>query len=117
MPGYLLNVSAQVSCFHQLGLAKATKIQPRVSVMASPLVTVGPLPVSPGCPFTNGTSPQPCTTIAWPNVSTRVTSMGQAILLKTPPPAGPETTAMCLAGAIPQGVPTVSLLQTRVIAQ
>lgn len=117
MPGYILNVTAQVSCFHQLGLAKAAAIQPRVQVMASPVITVGPLQVSPGCPFTNGTSPQPCTTITWPNVSTRVTSLGQPLLLKTPPPAGPESTATCLAGAIPQGIPMVKLLQARVIAQ
>jgi hypothetical protein len=118
MPGYPLNVAAQVSCFHQLGLAKAAKIQPRVTIMGSPVVTIGPLPVLPGCPFTNGTSPQPCTTITWPNVSARVTTLGQGLLLKTAPPpaAGPESTATCLAGAIPQGVPTTKLVQTRVLA-
>jgi hypothetical protein len=47
-----------------------------------------------------------------------VTTLGQGLLLKTAPPpaAGPESTATCLAGAIPQGVPTTKLVQTRVLA-
>jgi hypothetical protein len=117
MPGYVLHVCAQVSCFHQLGLAKAASVQPQVKLMGSPVIIVGALPVTPGCPFMNGTNPQPCTTITWPNVSTRVKSFGQGFLLKTPPAGGTETTATSMAGAIPQGLPTVKLLQTKVIAQ
>jgi hypothetical protein len=120
MPGYPLNVAAVVTCVHQFGVAKPAKIQPRVTIMGSPVVTIGPLPVGPGCPFNNGTSPQPCTTITWPNVSARVTTMGQALLLKTAPPpaAGPELSAVSYAGAIPQvGPPMTKLVQARVFAQ
>ena len=117
MPGYIVQASAQVTCIHQLGIAALVKLQPRVTLLANPAVTAAPLNVAPGCPFTNGTSPQPCTTITWTNVSTRVTSMGQPLLLQAPPPAGPVSGGTCLAGAIPQGVPIVKFVQARVVAQ
>jgi hypothetical protein len=117
MPGYVVQATAIVSCFHQAGLAALVKVQPRVTLLGQPAVTAGPLTVAPGCPFTNGTSPQPCTTITWANVSTRVTSMGQPLLLQAPPPSGPVTGGVSLSGAIPQGVPTAKGVQARVIAQ
>jgi hypothetical protein len=117
MPGYILHATAQVCCFHQGGTALLTSVQPRVTVMGSPVVTVKPITVAPGCPFSNGTSPQPCTTITWTNVSGRVTTLGgQPLLLQAPPGPGPGA-GTCMAGAIPQGVPTVRAVQARVVAQ
>jgi hypothetical protein len=117
MPGYIVQATAIVSCFHQGGLAALTKVQPRVTLLGQPAVTAGTLVVAPGCPFTNGSSPQPCTTISWSNLSTRVRSLGQPLLLQAPPPSGPVTGGACLAGALPQGVPTAKGVQVRVIAQ
>jgi hypothetical protein len=117
MPGYIVQATAIVSCFHQSGLATLVKVQPRVTLLGQPAVTAGTLVVAPGCPFTNGSSPQPCTTITWSNISGRVRSMGQPLLLQAPVPSGPVSGGVCLAGTIPQGVPTAKAVQVRVIGQ
>lgn len=123
MPGFLMHVGAVMSCFHQAGQATITSTQPRVLVSGQPVATVAPPPAPlagvVGCPFQvpapSGTKPQPCVTIKWLMPSTRFLVNGlPAALMPTPPPApGP---GICQsAEQIPQGAPTVKLVQSRVI--
>ena len=117
MPGFVLHVGAQVSCLHQI----PATIPPAARVFVSGmLVTTAPvLPVPPGCPFQipvpPGTKPQPCTTIKWANLSSRVLVMGQPLLLQAPPGPGVGGGG-CLSAAIPNGPPTVKAMQARVFA-
>lgn len=119
MPGFVLDSASMVSCFHQAP-ATLTPV-PRVLVNMIPVATVPPtgprIPVT-GClfqvPVPGGTKPQPCVTVEWANVSTRVTVMGQALYLQAPP--GPGNGVCKSVEQIAQGVPTVKKLQTRVIA-
>ena len=121
MPGFLMHVKAVMSCFHQAGTATIPPTQPRVLVSGQPIATVAPPPVPlatvAGCPFQvpvpGGTKPQPCVTIKWTMPSTRFLVNGlPAALIPTPGPAP----AICQsAEQIPQGPPTVKLVQSRVI--
>ena len=117
MPGLVLHVGAQVSCVHQI--PATIPPAPRVFVNTMPVATAPVLPVAPGCPFQipvpGGTKPQPCTTIKWANVSTRVLVMGQPLLLQAPPGPGVGG-GMCLSAAIPNGPPVVKVVQPRVFA-
>jgi hypothetical protein len=120
MPGYVLDSTCGLSCFHQAP-APLTPA-PRVLVSGSPVATVPPtspkIVIPPGCPFQvpigTGTKPQPCVTITWANPSTRVTVMGQALLLQAGP--GPGNGMCQSAEQIPQGAPTFKKMQTRVLA-
>ena len=118
MPGLVLHAGAQVSCFHAAPAAVAPSV-PRVLVSGSPVTTVSTLPVA-GCPFQvpvgPGTKPQPCITVNWAAVSARVFAMGQPLLLQLPPGPGPGAGVCKSVEQIPQGVPQVRAMQTRVIA-
>jgi hypothetical protein len=84
-------------------------------VSTMPVATSPMLAVSPGCPFMAGNKPQPCTTIQWANLSTRVLVMGQPLLLQAPPGPG-QGGGGCLSGTIPNGPPIVKAMQARVAA-
>jgi hypothetical protein len=118
MPGLVLHSSAKVSCFHS-ATATVVPAGPSVQVSGSPVTTTSTLQVA-GCPFQvpigTGTKPQPCITVSWSSVSTKVRVNGQALLLQTPPGSGPGA-GICKTGEqIPQGAPQVQQMQTRVTA-
>ena len=107
MPGFLLHQGAVVVCMHA-GQAMPTAPNSRVTVMGMSTVTMAaPYSVA-GCTFpamTSGTSP-PCATAQWTTAATRVTSMGQPLLLL-------DSQATCM----PTGTPLqITTTQTRVTA-
>ena len=104
MPGNLVHSGAVVICAHA-GQATPPSVNSRVSVAGQPTVLL-PVPWTvAGCPFPP-TSGGPCATAAWTVGTTRVTSMGQPLVLST----GAATCA-------PTGVPlTVTSVQPRVSA-
>jgi hypothetical protein len=117
MPGFMLHVAASATCTHQAP-ATIAPAQGRVLVNAQPVATASSQITVAGCPFQvpigTGTKPQPCVTVRWTMVSTRVTVMGQPVMLLPTPGPGPGVCQS--AEQIPQGSPTVSSVQTKVIA-
>lgn len=104
MPGSLVHAGAVVMCAHA-GQATPPATNPRVKVGGQPTVLLtGPWTVA-GCPYPPS-SGGPCATALWSVGTTRVTSMGQPLVLST-------GTATCA----PTGVPlTVTAVQPRVSA-
>jgi hypothetical protein len=106
MPGFLLHVGAQVLCSHA-GQAQPTVPNPRVTVMGQPTVLITTPYVVAGCalpppPAANG----PCVTAQFVTSATRVTSLGQPLLLL-------DSQAIC----VPSGTPLLIVMtQTRVTA-
>jgi hypothetical protein len=106
MPGFLVHVGATVTCAHG-GQAQPTVPNPRVTVMGQPTVTIAPPYAVVGCtlpppPAANG----PCLTAQWLAGSTRVTSMGQPLVVLS-------SQAICA----PSGTPLlIAVTQTRVAA-
>ena len=82
MPGFLLHAGAQVQCMHA-GTATPTAVNTRVLVSGQPTVLVtAPYSVA-GCtmpPPTAGNGP--CVTAQWTTSATRITSLGQPLLLQ-----------------------------------
>lgn len=81
MPGFLLHQGATVLCSHA-GQAQPTFVNPRVTVGGLPIVTQPTVYAIAGCtlptpPAANG----PCVTAQWVTAATRVTSLGQPVLL------------------------------------
>ena len=85
MPGFLLNMSAQITCAHG-GQAKLVAPNPRVKIMGQPVpMSSAPLTIA-GCafpppPIANG----PCVTGQWlpPTLTIRVKSMGQPLVVQS----------------------------------
>ena len=103
MPGFLLHSGATVLCAH-LGPAQPTAPNPRVTVMGMPTVTMAAPHVVTGCtlPALAPGSP-PCATANWLSAATRLSSMGQPLLLF-------DSQAVC----VPTGTPlTILSTQTR----
>jgi hypothetical protein len=106
MPGFLVHVGATVLCSHG-GQAQPTVPNPRVTVTGMPTVTIAPPYVVAGCAFppppaANG----PCVTAQWLVGSTRVTSLGQPLVVLS-------SQAICA----PTGTPLViAATQARVTA-
>lgn len=108
MPGFLLHVGAGVQCFHAApALAQSTNI--RVFVGGLPAVTVDDLWRVTGCPF-YPVKPQPCLSIRWAPAA-RVLINGRPAVVQT---TGPGQGVCLPAEQVPQGLPIVSALQTRV---
>lgn len=81
MPGFAITAnSTTVTCLHG-GTAKPVAPSPRVKIMLDSAVTIASQYSVAACPFTNGSSPQPCLTATFTSASTRVTSLGQFLLL------------------------------------
>jgi len=104
LPGFLVNLSAIVTCTHQ-GIAKPTMTVPNVLVMGQPIaVRTSPYVVA-GCllpppPAANG----PCVTAAWLSSATRVFANGNPVLLQ-------DSQSLCA----PSGTPLlITATQTRV---
>ncbi len=106
MPGYLLTTASTVLCAHG-GEARPTVPAVRVTVAGAKACVVPPPYVVTACtlpppPAANG----PCVTATWLTGATRVTVMGQPLLLQ-------DSQAICT----PTGTPlTVVLTQLRVKA-
>ncbi|HNB51773.1 MAG TPA: hypothetical protein PK530_07510 [Anaerolineales bacterium] len=114
MPGFLLHVNAVMQCTHGAP-AMTTPTQPRVLVNGQPVATAANLITVAGCPFTiPGPKPQPCVTVKWLMLSTRVLVNGQPALLQ-PSPSGAGTGICQSVEQIPQGPPIIGMVQTRVI--
>ena len=112
MPGFLLHVGATVQCFHA---APATSVTSNIRVLVSgmPALTMADVSAVAGCPFTTPIpKPQPCVTIRWlPAAASRVLINGQPAVLRV---SGPGPGICQSAEQIPQGLPIVSAIQTRV---
>lgn len=106
MPGFLVQVGAQVKCSHG-GQAAPTMPNPRVLLGGAPSVLMSAPYVIAGCAFppppaANG----PCVTGQWTSGSTRVMSNGQPLVIQS-------STGLCA----PTGTPMLVLMpQSRVSA-
>lgn len=83
MPGFLVNTGAQVICAHA-GQATPVTPNPRVTVGGQPTVLMTSPYMVAGCsmpPPTAGNGP--CVTAQWISGTTRVTSMGQPLLVQS----------------------------------
>ena len=106
MPGFLLHVGATVLCAHA-GQAQPSAPNPRVTVLGQPVVPITSVYMIAGCAFPPPPSGNgPCVTGQFVTASTRVTSLGQPLLLI-------DSQAICAPTGTPL-FPTVT--QTRVIA-
>jgi hypothetical protein len=118
MPGLVLHVGASVQCFHGAPATISPGL-PKVLVGGQVVATTSSqVVVPPGCPFQvpapPGTKPQPCATIKWGTVATKVLVGGNPALLG---PAVGTAAGICLsAEQIPQGAPSITAMQTRVSA-
>lgn len=82
MPGFLLHMGAAVNCMHA-GMAQPVATSPRVTVSGQPIVTMVNSYTVAGCTFPAMSSgAPPCATAQWTTGATRVTSMGQPVLLQ-----------------------------------
>lgn len=115
MPGYFLHVSATAQCPHfaQVNIAPG---QTRVQVSNQFVATSNSVLTIGGCPFQvpipGGTKLQPCVTVRWSMVSSRVLADGTGVLLQPQLGTGP---AICQSvEQIAQGPPTVNAMQQRV---
>lgn len=106
MPGFLVHVGAQVLCSHA-GQATPVTPNPRVSVSTQPTVLMTSPYMVAGCtlPPPNAAN-GPCVSASWITGTTRVTSMGQPLLVQS-------SQSLCT----PTGTPLViTATQTRVSA-
>jgi hypothetical protein len=104
MPGQLVHQGAVVLCSHG-GQAMPTVPNSRVKVAGQATVTLSAPWTIAGCPFPP-VSGGPCATAQWIAGTTRVTSMGQPLVIQ-------GGTARC----VPTGVPlNVTVVQPRVKA-
>ena len=111
MPGPLYHVGAVGMCMHG-GQISTVSANTRVLVSGQPVAVVSDMSTIAACPFNIPAipKPQPCVTVRWLVPATRVMVGGQPALLQT-------STGLCLsAEQIPQGAPTITVNQTRVIA-
>jgi hypothetical protein len=107
MPGPVLHQGATVLCMHA-GQVTPTAVVARVTVGGLPVVGL-PAPWSvAGCTLPPPTAANgPCVTASWVSAATRVTALGQPLLLM-------DSQAICA----PTGTPVQPVsAQTRVVAQ
>jgi len=79
MPGFLLDTTSQLSCPHQ-GAAKSPAPAIRVTIMGQPVLTQPTPDAIGGCanpPEAGG----PCVAAQWVSAATRITTLGQPVLL------------------------------------
>lgn len=108
MPGPVLHAGATATCPHG-GSLQIVPAAPRVLVSGMPMAVLTDQGLVVGCAFVP-VKPQPCVTTRWMVAATRVTSMGQPVLIN-------PTVALCQsAEQIPGGPPIIAASQTRVVA-
>jgi hypothetical protein len=102
MPGFLVQVGAQILCSHG-GQATPTVPNPRVMLSGMPSVLITSPCVIAGCAFPPPpTANGPCVTGQWLSGTTRVLSLGQPLVVQT-------STSVCAPTGTPMiiGVPQV----------
>jgi hypothetical protein len=93
-----------------MGQLTIVAANPRVMVSQQPAAVLTDQGLVSLCTFAPGGNPQICVTTQWIAGATRVTSNGVPLLIN-------PCVAMCMAaGAIPNGPPTITYTQSRVIA-
>ena len=103
MPGFIVHQGATVLCSHG-GTAQPAMPSPRVTVSGQAAVTMPGTYTIAGCGLT-GSAP-PCATATFTTSATRVTSMGQPVLLQ-------DSQSTC----VPTGTPLmIAATQVRVSA-
>jgi hypothetical protein len=112
MPGPLIHVGITAMCPHGGSISVVTS-NTRVLVSGQPVATLADNYPIAGCPFQIpfgvGTKPQPCVRVQWVAPAARVKVMGQPVILQA-------STGVCQsAEQIPQGPPSVTVAQTRVV--
>jgi hypothetical protein len=109
MPTPLVQVGATGMCPHG-GSISIISTNVRVTAGGQALATFGDQFMIAGCAFTIPPGkPQPCLKVQWLMPATRVTIGGQPAILQT-------SSGLCLtAEQIPQGPPTITVAQTRVL--
>jgi hypothetical protein len=114
MPGFPLTVAANLSCFHQAPTVIGS-LQAAVAILGQPVATAGGTIGVTACPFTlpNGTW-QPCITIRWAMISSKVLVQGKPLLVMPPPGTGVGPGICQSAMQVPQGVPTLKANQMKV---
>ena len=99
-------------CMHG-GQATTVSTNARVLVSGQPVAVLNDVTTIAACPFTLPGAPpvpMPCVTVRWLVPSTRVLVNGTPALLQT-------STGLCLAATqAPQGAPSITVNQSRVIA-
>ncbi|AIF82569.1 hypothetical protein NTE_00488 [Candidatus Nitrososphaera evergladensis SR1] len=116
MPGYLFHVGGNAMCAHSAQVNHSST-NTRVKV-SSQQVAIQQVPIKPGeytvtgcgfqVPTPAGSKPQPCVSVTWTNLASRVKVMGQPVVLQ-------DSTGQCWSGEqILQGAPTITTTQTRV---
>ncbi|MGG7566512.1 hypothetical protein ACQ5SO_10165 [Rhodovulum sp. DZ06] len=110
MPGPILHVGASAACPHG-GTLTLVPASPRVTVSGQPVAVLTDQGLVAGCAFTlPGGKPSPCVTTRFIAAATRVTSMGQPVLIN-------PMSALCLSPEqAPQGPPIFTASQARVVA-
>ncbi|MEE4279083.1 MAG: hypothetical protein V2I82_11505 [Halieaceae bacterium] len=110
MPGPVYHVGATAICPHG-GQVTTISSNARVLVAGMPAATMADVSTVAGCAFQlPGPTPSPCLTVRWLVPATRVTVMGQPVLLQT-------SANLCQSPAqAPQGPASVTVNQTRVVA-
>lgn len=110
MPGPIYHVGATAICPHG-GQVTTVSTNTRVLVNGMPAATMADVSIVAGCAFQlPGPTPSPCLTVRWLVPATRVTVMGQPVLLQA-------SANLCQSPAqAPQGPASVTVNQTRVIA-
>lgn len=117
MPGFFLHVGGKMQCSH-LATVPIIPMQTRVSVSGQFVAIKTNRLLPSGCTFQVPVAkPQPCVNIRWANVSSRVTILGQPILLQSPPGRGTGNGVGETAEKAPQvlpNAPTILSMQVRV---
>ena len=110
MPGFLYHAGATAICPHG-GQISVITANSRVLVGGLPVALISDTFPIAGCAFTiPGPKPQPCVLARFLTPAARVTVNGQPALLQT-------SGGLCQsAEQIPQGPPSITATQTRVVA-
>lgn len=107
MPGYLIQVGAQMQCPHG-GQVKVLSLVPRVKLSGQPAATLSDISLVTACPSQPppaGPGP-PCQKVQWLVGARRVRVNGQPVLVQS-------AMGLCIPG-VPPGPPQIVLTQLRV---
>jgi hypothetical protein len=114
MPGFPLTLSTVASCLHQ-GVATIVPDQTAVFIMGGLAATASSQITVVGCPFTTPVPKyQPCMTIKWTMLSSKVLVQGKPLIVMPPPGVGIGPGIGQSAEQIPQGPATVKTNQSKV---
>jgi hypothetical protein len=113
MPGFPMTIGTTTSCFHQAP-ARIGPTQTSVFIQGQLVATADSTILVAGCLFNVSGVPQPCLSIRWNMVSSKVLAKGKPLILMPPPGTGIGP-GMCLNGQqAPQGFPTIKANQHKV---